>query len=62
METRSVLLRNATLVDTTWLEPRPGCSILIEGDVIREVSDRPIASASADAFDVGGKTLMQVLM
>ena len=62
METRSVLLRNATLVDTTWPEPRPGCSILIEGDVIREVSDRPIASASAEPFDVRGKTVMPGLI
>jgi imidazolonepropionase-like amidohydrolase len=62
LETRSVLFRNATLVDTTWPEPRPGCSVLIEGDVIREVSDRPIASDSADAFDVRGKTLMPGLI
>ncbi|HVI84245.1 MAG TPA: amidohydrolase family protein, partial [bacterium] len=62
MQDRSVLLRNATLVDATWPEPRPGCSVLIEGDVIREVSDRPIASASADAFDVRGKTLMPGLI
>ncbi|MEX2201175.1 MAG: amidohydrolase family protein [Dongiaceae bacterium] len=57
-----LLLRNAALVDANAPERRPGIEVLIEGDTIREVSDRPIASANAQAIDLGGRTLMPGLI
>lgn len=57
-----ILFENATLLDPEAGEARPGGSLLIEGDVIREVSDRPIASPSAERVDLGGRTLMPGLV
>ena len=57
-----ILFRNANVVDGTDPEPREGCDVLVEGDRIREVSDRPIASSGAIEFDVGGRTLMPGLI
>lgn len=50
-----------------WLEPnigelRGGHELLVEGETIREVSDKPIKSASAAVIDCGGKTLMPGLI
>ncbi len=39
-----------------------GHEILIEGDRIREVSDKPIKSAAAEVVDCGGRTLMPGLI
>ncbi len=39
-----------------------GHEILVEGDTIREVSDRPIKSASGEVIDCGGRTLMPGLI
>ncbi len=39
-----------------------GHEILVEGDRIREVSDKPIKSASAEVVDCGGRTLMPGLI
>jgi imidazolonepropionase-like amidohydrolase len=56
-----LLLRNASIVDGSTAEPRPGVDILIEGERFREVSDRPIKTA-ARAIDLAGKTLMPGLV
>jgi imidazolonepropionase-like amidohydrolase len=56
------LFRNAAIVDGELPEPRGGCDVLIEGERIREVSDRPIASAGATAIDLKGRTLMPGLI
>ena len=56
-----LLLRNATVVDGSSAEPRPGVEVLIENDRFREVSDKPIKT-SARAIDLGGKTLMPGLI
>jgi imidazolonepropionase-like amidohydrolase len=50
-----------------FLDPRQdglsdGIEMLIEGDRVREVSDRPIASASATRIDLDGRTLMPGLI
>ena len=50
-----------------FLDPRQeglidGIEMLIEGDQVREVSDRPIASASATRIDLDGRTLMPGLI
>ncbi len=39
-----------------------GHEILVEGDKIREVSDKPIKSAAAEVVDCGGRTLMPGLI
>ena len=39
-----------------------GHEILVEGDRIREVSDKPIKSAAAEVVDCGGRTLMPGLI
>ncbi len=58
----SFLFRNATIVDGEQPEAREGCDVLVEGDRIREVSDRPIASAAATLVDLKGRTLMPGLI
>src|SRR5262249_30193310 len=39
-----------------------GHEVLVEGDVIREVSDRPLPVAGATVIDGGGRTLMPGLI
>ena len=55
----TVLFKNATLVDGTVDEAREGFNLLVENDLIKEISDNPI-SAPADTreIDLGGATLM----
>ncbi len=57
-----ILFRNANVVDAGDPEPREGCDVLVEGDRIREVSDRRIVSRGAIEFDVGERTLMPGLI
>lgn len=58
----TVLFTNAALLDLARGERREDHHVLIEGDRIREVSDRPIVSASAEAVDLAGRTLMPGLI
>lgn len=62
MTTRLILFRNATIVDGARPDRREGHHVLVEGGTIREVSDRPIAAASADVLDLRGRTLMPGLI
>ena len=57
-----ILFRNAALVDGAADRPQPGTEILIEDGHIREVSDRPIASAGADIIDLRGRVVMPGLI
>jgi imidazolonepropionase-like amidohydrolase len=57
-----LLLRNAKLLDPTKDELQGGVSVLVEGDRIREVSERPIQAAGATVLDCGGRTLMPGLI
>ncbi len=57
-----ILLHNVHLLDVRSGELRPGSSVLVDGDTIREVSDRPITAGSARAIDGGGRTLMPGLI
>ena len=57
-----LLFTNLHLLDPRNEGPRPGMEVLIEGPVIREVSDRPIHSPSATRIDLGGRTLMPGLI
>ncbi|MHA1158582.1 MAG: amidohydrolase family protein, partial [Alphaproteobacteria bacterium] len=57
-----ILLRNATIIDAQHAEPREGFDVLIEGDRIREVSQRPLSAGTAVEFDLHGRTLMPGLI
>ena len=58
----SVLFRNGALLDPLQPELLPGHEVLVEDGRIKEVSDRPIKSASARVIDLKGKTLMPGLI
>lgn len=50
-----------------FLDPRrdqlqDGIEVLVEGGTVKEVSDRPIKSSSAQRIDLGGRTLMPGLI
>jgi len=57
-----LILENARIFDGFAEDCPEGMSVLIEGDTIREVSDRPIKAADARRIDVAGKTLMPGLI
>jgi len=56
-----LLFRNAAVLDPAAAVLRPGCDVLVDGERIAEVSDRPIASA-AERIDLRGATLMPGLI
>jgi hypothetical protein len=57
------LFRNFNLLDPRWDEPRGGYEVLVEGDTIRQVSNKPIKTRNAQVIDGGGKrTLMPGLI
>lgn len=62
MPMSQILFRNANLLDPTRDGLRDGVSVLVEGDRIREVSDRPIKAPGATAVDCEGRTLMPGLI
>lgn len=53
-----VLFENATLFNGTSPETPDGMFVLVEGNRIKEVSERPIKADGADKIDCTGKTLM----
>lgn len=56
------LFENCTLIDGVSDSPREGVNVLVENNVIREVSDAPIRSESARRMDLKGRTLMPGLI
>jgi imidazolonepropionase-like amidohydrolase len=56
-----MLFRNLRLLDPAFDEPRDGYEVLVEGERIREVSDRAITSA-ADVIDCGGRVMLPGLI
>ena len=56
------LFRNVELLDPAQDRLLGGREVLVEGELIREVSDRPIAAAGATVIDGGGRTLMPGLI
>jgi imidazolonepropionase-like amidohydrolase len=58
----AIIFANAAVLDGTSRERREDHHVLIEGKHIREVSDRPIRSAAAEAIDLEGRTLMPGLI
>ncbi|CAH2598925.1 Amidohydrolase family protein [Rhodovastum atsumiense] len=58
----SYLFTNLRLLDPARGELLGGMEVLVEGDRIKEVSDRPIHSDAAQRVDLGGRTLMPGLI
>jgi imidazolonepropionase-like amidohydrolase len=56
------IFANCAVLDGTRNERREDHHVLVEGGHIREVSDRPIKSASAETIELGGRTLMPGLI
>ncbi|CAH1667340.1 Peptidase M38 [Hyphomicrobiales bacterium] len=54
--------KNFALLEPAFGEIRQGYELLIEGDTIRELSDKPLKAAKADVVDCGGRTLMPGLI
>ncbi|MGH9643602.1 MAG: amidohydrolase family protein [Terriglobales bacterium] len=59
---RSTLFENARLFDGVHRDVADGQFVLIEGNTIREVSDRPIQSQTAERIGCTGQTLMPGLI
>ena len=57
-----ILFRNLNLLDPNWDAPRGGYEVLVEGEVIREVSAKPIKARDAQVVDCGKRTLMPGLI
>jgi imidazolonepropionase-like amidohydrolase len=58
----AIRFTNLALLDVEHGELRPGCEVLVEGETIREVAERPIRSEAAETIDLGGRTLMPGLI
>jgi imidazolonepropionase-like amidohydrolase len=58
----TVLLNNARIFDGFNEECLEGASVLIENDIIRDISSTKIAAKDAHVIDVGGRTLMPGLI
>ena len=56
------IFADCAVLDGTRNERREDHHVLVEGEHIREVSDRPIKSASAETIELGGRTLMPGLI
>src|SRR5215208_1714564 len=56
------LFRNFQLLEPEIGELRGGHELLVEGDRIREASDKPIKAQNAEAIDCGGRTMMPGLI
>ncbi len=54
--------KNCAMLDPDHDELVGGRELLVEGDTIREVSDKPIKAHGADVIDCGGRTLMPGLI
>ena len=57
-----ILFRNLSLLDPRWNEPRGGYEVLVEGGLIKEVSDKAIKANSARKIDCGTRVLMPGLI
>ena len=58
----ALLFRNFQLLEPEVGELQGGVELLVEGETVREVSDKPIKADSADVIDCGGRTLMPGLI
>jgi imidazolonepropionase-like amidohydrolase len=58
----TLLFKNCDVLDPRWGEPRSGFEVLVEGETIKEVSDKPIKASGAQVIDCGKRTLMPGLI
>jgi imidazolonepropionase-like amidohydrolase len=54
--------KNFALLEPEFGELRRGYELVVEGDTIRELSEKPLKAASAEVIDCGGRTLMPGLI
>ncbi len=57
-----LLFRNFRMLEPEIGELQDGFGLLVEGETIREVSDKPIKANGAQVIDCGGRTLMPGLI
>src|SRR6185436_19607138 len=58
----TLLFKNFQLLEPEVGELQGGFELLVEGDTVKETSDKPIKSAGAEVIDCGGRTLMPGLI
>ena len=58
----TLLFRNFQLLEPEFGELRSGYELLVEGDKVKELSEKPIKAGQADVVDCGGRTLMPGLV
>ena len=58
----SFLFKNLSLLDPNWKEARGGYEVLVEGDIIKEVSPKTIKASKATVINCGKRTLMPGLI
>ena len=58
----SLLFRNFKLLEPEVGELQGGFELLVEGETVREVAEKPIKAPKADVIDCGGRTLMPGLI
>lgn len=58
----ALLIKNARVFDGINADCPEGMHLLVDGGVIREVSDKPIRAGDADVIDVAGRTVMPGLI
>ena len=58
----AIIFANCAVLDGTRKERREDHHVLVEGDRIREVSDRPITGVGGEVIDLRGHTLMPGLI
>jgi imidazolonepropionase-like amidohydrolase len=58
----SFLFTGGRFLDPRQDELRDGMEVLVEGNLVREVSDRPITAPTATRIDIGNRTLMPGLI
>ena len=59
---QATVFANARLIDGLSASARTGVSILVEGERIRQVSEKPIAATGAKVVDLAGKTVLPGLI
>lgn len=57
-----LLFRNFKLLEPEIGELQGGFELLVEGDTVKETSDKPIKAPDADVIDCGGRTMMPGLI
>src|SRR5215469_12234334 len=59
---QQILFRNFELLEPAFGELRGGYELLVEGDIVKELSEAPIRATEAAVIDCGGRTLMPGLI